>query len=51
MSMQDPLADMLTRIRNAQMAEKSSVSMPSAKLKATSSPLCLSNSSTSKASR
>ncbi|MEG2797766.1 MAG: 30S ribosomal protein S8, partial [Pseudomonas sp.] len=23
MSMQDPLADMLTRIRNAQMAEKS----------------------------
>ncbi len=33
MSMQDPLADMLTRIRNAQMAEKSSVSMPSAKLK------------------
>ncbi|MEL0168334.1 MAG: 30S ribosomal protein S8 [Pseudomonadaceae bacterium] len=33
MSMQDPLADMLTRIRNAQMAEKSNVSMPSAKLK------------------
>ena len=33
MSMQDPLADMLTLIRNAQMAEKSSVSMPSAKLK------------------
>ena len=33
MSMQDPLADMLTRIRNAQMAEKSVVSMPSAKLK------------------
>ena len=33
MSMQDPLADMLTRIRNAQMAEKSSVSMPAAKLK------------------
>jgi len=31
--MQDPLADMLTRIRNAQMAEKSSVSMPAAKLK------------------
>ena len=25
MSMQDPLADMLTRIRNAQMAEKSGV--------------------------
>jgi len=33
MSMQDPLADMLTRIRNAQMAEKSSVRMPSSKLK------------------
>lgn len=33
MSMQDPLADMLTRIRNAQMAEKASVSMPSSKLK------------------
>ncbi len=34
MSMQDPLADMLTRIRNAQMAEKTIVSMPSSKLKA-----------------
>ena len=33
MSMQAPLADMLTRIRNAQMAEKSVVSMPSSKLK------------------
>ncbi|MFT0213668.1 30S ribosomal protein S8 [Pseudomonas sp. F1_0610] len=33
MSMQDPLADMLTRIRNAQMAEKSVVSIPSSKLK------------------
>ena len=33
MSMQDPLADMLTRIRNAQMASKSSVSMPSSKTK------------------
>ncbi|MCJ8169913.1 30S ribosomal protein S8 [Atopomonas sediminilitoris] len=33
MSMQDPLADMLTRIRNAQSAEKSSVSLPSSKLK------------------
>jgi small subunit ribosomal protein S8 len=31
--MQDPLADMLTRIRNAQMAEKSVVSMPSSTLK------------------
>lgn len=34
MSMQDLLADMLTRIRNAQMAEKTVVSMPSSKLKA-----------------
>lgn len=33
MSMQDTLADMFTRIRNAQMAEKSSVSMPSSKMK------------------
>ena len=33
MSMQDPLADMLTRIRNAQMAGKASVAMPSSKLK------------------
>ena len=33
MSMQDPLSDMLTRIRNAQMAEKSVVSMPSSALK------------------
>jgi small subunit ribosomal protein S8 len=33
MSLQDPLADMITRIRNAQMAEKKSVSMPSSKLK------------------
>jgi small subunit ribosomal protein S8 len=31
--MSDPIADMLTRIRNAQMAEKTSVSMPSSKLK------------------
>jgi len=31
--MQDSLADMLTRIRNAQMAEKQTVSMPSSKLK------------------
>ena len=28
MSMQDPIADMLTRIRNGQMEEKASVSMP-----------------------
>jgi small subunit ribosomal protein S8 len=33
MSMTDPIADMLTRIRNAQMAEKLAVSIPSSKLK------------------
>lgn len=33
MSMTDPVADMLTRIRNAQMAEKVSVAMPASKLK------------------
>lgn len=33
MSMQDPISDMLTRIRNAQRADKVSVSMPSSKLK------------------
>ena len=33
MSMNDPIADMLTRIRNAQGAEKVTVSMPSSKLK------------------
>ena len=33
MAMSDPIADMLTRIRNAQLAEKASVSMPSSKLK------------------
>ncbi len=33
MSMSDPISDMLTRIRNAQMAEKVTVSMPSSKLK------------------
>jgi small subunit ribosomal protein S8 len=31
--MSDPIADMLTRIRNAQQAEKASVTMPSSKLK------------------
>jgi len=31
--MQDTLADMFTRIRNAQMAEKKSVEMPSSKMK------------------
>ncbi|QDX82589.1 30S ribosomal protein S8 [Denitratisoma sp. DHT3] len=34
MSMTDPIADMLTRIRNAQMVEKASVSMPASKIKA-----------------
>ena len=34
MSMQDPLADMLTRIRNAQRSGKINVDMPSSKLKA-----------------
>jgi small subunit ribosomal protein S8 len=33
MSMQDPLADMLTRIRNAQAAGKKTVSLPASKLK------------------
>jgi small subunit ribosomal protein S8 len=33
MSMSDPIADMLTRIRNAQMAQKGSVVMPSSKVK------------------
>jgi len=34
MSMTDPIADMLTRIRNAQAAAKAQVSMPASKLKA-----------------
>ncbi len=34
MSMQDPIADMLTRIRNALAVEKRVVSMPSSKMKA-----------------
>lgn len=33
MSMQDPLADMLTRLRNAQMVGKTETTMPSSKLK------------------
>ena len=33
MSMSDPISDMLTRIRNAQSAEKAVVSMPSSKIK------------------
>ncbi len=34
MSLQDPIADMLTRIRNAQKAEKVVVNMPASKQKA-----------------
>jgi small subunit ribosomal protein S8 len=34
MSMTDPIADMLTRIRNGQRAEKQSVAMPASKVKA-----------------
>ena len=33
MSMSDPIADMLTRIRNAQGVQKNSVAMPSSKVK------------------
>lgn len=33
MSMSDPIADMLTRIRNAQAVEKAVVAMPSSKVK------------------
>lgn len=33
MSMSDPIADMLTRIRNAQLAKKNSVKMPSSNIK------------------
>jgi len=33
MSMTDPIADMLTRIRNAQSVEKAVVAMPSSKIK------------------
>lgn len=34
MSMSDPIADMLTRIRNGQQAKKTEVSMPGSKVKA-----------------
>ena len=34
MSIQDPIADMLTRIRNAQAVRKSDVQLPASKLKA-----------------
>lgn len=33
MSMSDPIADMLTRMRNGQMAKKTSVIMPSSRIK------------------
>jgi len=33
MSMQDPVADMLTRLRNGQMAKHETVAMPASKLK------------------
>lgn len=33
MSMQDPIADLLTRIRNGQMASKKLVALPSSKIK------------------
>ena len=33
MSMTDPIADMLTRIRNAQMIERATVAMPASKVK------------------
>ena len=33
MSMSDPIADMLTRIRNAQIVDKAAVTMPSSKIK------------------
>lgn len=33
MSMSDPIADMLTRIRNAQCVQKATVAMPSSKVK------------------
>ena len=42
MSMQDPLADMLTRIRNAQGAGKATVAMPSSKLKSAVAAVLLS---------
>jgi len=34
MSMSDPIADMLTRIRNAQLSERQSVAIPASKVKA-----------------
>ena len=39
MIVSDPIADMLTRIRNANMAEKASVELPSSRIKAESAKL------------
>ena len=39
MSMTDPIADMLTRIRNAQATDKVTVAMPASKVSSPSSPL------------
>jgi small subunit ribosomal protein S8 len=39
MSMSDPIADLLTRIRNAQMVSKATVVVPSSKVKMLS-PRC-----------
>lgn len=38
MSMSDPIADMLTRIRNGQIVDKTEVVMPSSKLKVAIAP-------------
>ena len=40
MSMSDPIADMLTRIRNAQSVEKAVVKMPASKLKIAAESAC-----------
>ena len=39
MSMSDPIADMFTRIRNAQAVTQTLVTMPSSKLKVASCPV------------
>lgn len=46
MSMSDPIADMLTRIRNGQIVDKTEVVMPSSKLKV-AMPRCLRTKATS----
>ena len=43
MSMSDPIADFLTRIRNAQMAQMSEVSCPSSKIKVAISKVSISD--------